>query len=157
MSLNTEIIDFLRDSATKVGELSELLLEYKNKGYARSGKYWETVKMIKKLTYFNRALYEATVNIVDSDDAIVYNFLYNKTDSQIRDFMSKARDIGKISNVPFARFNFRDTSSVVSSASSTTSQGIPEGGAENYYLTKDANGNLVWKLLPTVIDGGILE
>jgi hypothetical protein len=126
MALNDDILIFVSDAQTRVGNLAWEIYELNHKGHNKRKLIADKVKIVKRLTYAIQTVYNINYTIVDSDGNTKYNFLYDKTDFEVKSFMSKIRGICGVKSYPYGTF----VSSVINITSAIIGGSVSVGGSD---------------------------
>jgi hypothetical protein len=153
-SIKDDIVDFVREAQYRIAELNEVVTDFEEEGKRNGKKYRQSLQDMHELSMISDAILISNMEIYDADGNEVVNFT-ERTDSQLRQYMSDIRVRYELRPSPYADLPFVITPYVYGTSSGISST-IPSGGFPDWYLTYNTLGDLIWKQLPSVIDGGTL-
>ena len=154
MAIKDEIIEFVKEAEYQIALDNKLLQKYEDLGKRNSPKYVAALQRMHELSMIADMMLVSNIEIYDNDDAIVVNFT-QKTDVELRQFMSDMRVYYRLKLSPYADLPFIVTPYITGTSAGDESS-IPAGGLPDWYLTHNVAGDLIWKELSSVIDGGEL-
>ncbi len=148
-TLNEDIVSFIISAQAKLTEYGVRVKTLIESGEERSKEFEDIMDQTEILDWIISSMYEATYDIVDSNQDKVYNFI-TKTDVQIREMISDWRylfgmDIYPYSDVSLSTYTFIQEQE----QSGSGGLSLPSGGSQYDVFTRAADGTGYWAT-PTV-------